>query len=1020
MRGTVRIAMSLAAVALSLTLSALARPAHAQADFALGLNAEKQTCRAVARFDAPQGAREVDIYCGAWERPSGRAVVFTSTSGGAFNALLGELCAGPQTEVGAKGFASLAQISCAHPEDQPKRYGLLAKRNGMVAVGAAYPSDWAPLVKAASVLAGVESAQAAAHDSAADTPGMRELAAVYPNGAPGRSAEVNYELLRRRAYERNAIWNFGTAEQDFEALLRAHQTASPDDKAGEAEILAEIGLNMSGARRFEEAAATLAKAKDIAASAKAGLLLTKIQNYQAINALNERRFQQALDIVLSANRARAALASGAAAGASAQTISSAAAGADVDAETLDQRRSLLISVGDVSPEEKAAILSAQGAYIAAVAARALGKADAPGYLAQASALLGGVGQPPSWLVAEIYDERAAWALSAHDPRGAEAAANAGLAVMATSGPGTREQAHLLLALEKAQAAEGRLQDAARNGRQAMTILSRQTESPGMPADVAAGHLQTLLDIWTSTKDPQAAAEYFSTLSLVWDGAAARSAAQLAARLALKGGGAAARAYQDAERDYRAAVAQHEKLDTAGAPADEIAQADRVVKVSSRRLVTAEENLRQASPQYLELLSPVTGIGDLTAALHPREGYLRIAIGEGTGYGILVTPTTMRPYRVNLTADAANQLANRIHKSVTLRGRRLPDYDIQDAHTLYAALIAPVQDALGDTKDLQIDVGGALASVSFAALVEKLPEGAAAEKIAQDQDYTDVAFLAKRVSLSNALGPASFVRLRKAAAADAPDPHVAVFGDFTPAPKAVAERLAKSRNLPESCEKEIERTLTLLSALPDTAEEARGVARTFGDRARLKLGAEFTDADFLNSPDVGQAGVIVIATHGVLGLSSCFAEPALLTSLGDTGEGLIEASALMDRKLKARLIVLSACDTAGGGRSDVSRTGMADGGEALSGLARGFLYAGASSVLATEWKVDSTSSAAEVQALLAEATKPGATVGQALSDAQRKLYSVPETAHPFYWAPFVLIGDGAARLTAAAPVTKAAL
>jgi CHAT domain-containing protein len=98
-----------------------------------------------------------------------------------------------------------------------------------------------------------------------------------------------------------------------------------------------------------------------------------------------------------------------------------------------------------------------------------------------------------------------------------------------------------------------------------------------------------------------------------------------------------------------------------------------------------------------------------------------------------------------------------------------------------------------------------------------------------------------------------------------------------------------------------------------------------------------------------------------------------------------------------LVILSACDTAGGS--------LSDGGEALSGLARGFLYAGAAGVLATEWKVDSATSAAEVSALLGAAAKPGQTLDLSLAAAQRSIYESPETGHPFYWAAFILVGNG---------------
>ena len=242
--------------------------------------------------------------------------------------------------------------------------------------------------------------------------------------------------------------------------------------------------------------------------------------------------------------------------------------------------------------------------------------------------------------------------------------------------------------------------------------------------------------------------------------------------------------------------------------------------------------------------------------------------------------------------------------------------------------------------------------------------------------------------------------------------LAAFGDFRPEPVEAAARIARAYDLSASCQQQVAHTLATLGPLPDTADETRQVGQNFGGAVRIRLGADFTDSDFLGSPQVAQADVILLATHGVLGVSSCFPEPSLLTSLGPTGDGLIEASRVLDRRLDARLVILSACDTAGGGQSDVTRSGLADGGDALSGLVRGFLYAGVSDVLATEWKVDSATSANEVTSFLAAAGKPGARLADSLASAQRALYDSAETGHPFYWAAFILVGDGDAVLSPA--------
>jgi CHAT domain-containing protein len=535
------------------------------------------------------------------------------------------------------------------------------------------------------------------------------------------------------------------------------------------------------------------------------------------------------------------------------------------------------------------------------------------------------------------------------------------------------------------------------------------ESPGLPPDIAATHLSLLEKEWRRTSDAALAAEYFQTLSLVWDSAAARTTAQLAARLVLRQAGDQARVYQDAERAYRAALARQQQLaGDADTPTDQTNAANAAVKDTASRFAAAEAALRDKAPAYLELLNPQASAADLQATLGDHEAYLRIVTGAPGGYAVLVDKTSVHPFLVALTGDQVTALTDRFQRSTHLKGRRLPDFDLDASEKLYAALIAPVSDRLANIDTLDVDVNGSLASIPFAALVATAPDQAHLDKIHDDQDYTGVDWLARHVAVANTLGPASFIRLRKAVSAPPAQLSAAVYGDYVPDPAAVAERLAKERNLSDACRGQIQHDLQLLGPLPETADEARDVAAKFPG-ARLVLGQGFTDTDFLHSPDTAKADVIMLATHGVLGLSNCFAEPALLTSIGDSGDGLIEASQLFDTTLAARVVVLSACDTAGGGKLDEARTGLADGGDALSGLARGFIYAGARNVLATEWMVDAATSSAEINDFFKGASQPNEGLGKALADAQKQIYDQAETAHPFYWAAFVLVGDGGGSL-----------
>jgi len=869
------------------------------------------------------------------------------------------------------------------------------------------------MVAAARVLSGLEKPETVAAGASA-APGLDQLRSVYPAGAPGQGAEVNLELLRRRAYEQNAIWSFSAAERDFSELLRAHEAVTPDDDEGAAEILAEIGVNLSGERRFEEASDALDRAEARARRANARFLLTKIANYRAIDALNQGRRAQAIQLAAAANAARDALSEPAST--SGATLTAETARQIEDSAAASTRgRGLLMSMGELNEAQKGIILSAQADYIQAVASRGLGQPGQAGqHLQRAVDRLSMSDAPPGWLVAQIYKERSRLRADAGDSFGAIGEAQAGLALLRKDSPGSRAEGHLLLALADARRAGGDAAGALTDSRAAVAIFARHREAPGMPAEVAASHLEGLRAAWQASGDAALADEYLQTLALVWDGAAARSAAQLAARLGASEGGDSVRGYQDAERNYRAALARRERLSTtAGTEARLIKAADTELSRAADRMAAAEAELRSRSPRYVELLSPKLDPAALRGALEPGEAYVRMVVAENRMFGVLVTREGVTPYASDLGEAKAQALTDKVRKSAQLtRSGRLPDYDLGAAQELYAGLFGPIAGQLEGVERLQVDAGGPLAGVPFAALVTQAPDKDTLANIKREQNYEGVSWFGRGRAVAVSLGPAAFVRTRTTP--PEPTSGAVAFGDFQPDPAAAAQRIAERRGLSERCRAELEAVLSRLEALPETRQEAELTSAAFGDRGRAVVGEAFTDQAFLTDQAVGDAGVLVLATHGVLGLSNCFAEPALLASPGENGDGLIEASELLDLKLSARLVIMSACDTAGGGRSDAARTGFADGGEALSGLARAFIYAGAHSVLATHWKIDAATSSLQTQALLSEAAGSGAPLSVALAQAQAKMYDAAETAHPFYWAGFVLIGDGGAKLDSPAP------
>jgi len=180
-----------------------------------------------------------------------------------------------------------------------------------------------------------------------------------------------------------------------------------------------------------------------------------------------------------------------------------------------------------------------------------------------------------------------------------------------------------------------------------------------------------------------------------------------------------------------------------------------------------------------------------------------------------------------------------------------------------------------------------------------------------------------------------------------------------------------------------------------------------------VGSEATE-EKVKSLDLSTTRILVFATHGLAaGDLNGLNEPALaLTSPAVSGDeesdGLLTMSEILGLDLNADWVVLSACNTAA---SDGS------GAEAVSGLGRAFFYAGTRSLLVSHWPVHSQSTTELMTTVFrAHASQPTLDRAEALRRA--RLHLIDEAAyldsnlnplfsyaHPIFWAPFTIVGDG---------------
>jgi CHAT domain-containing protein len=209
-------------------------------------------------------------------------------------------------------------------------------------------------------------------------------------------------------------------------------------------------------------------------------------------------------------------------------------------------------------------------------------------------------------------------------------------------------------------------------------------------------------------------------------------------------------------------------------------------------------------------------------------------------------------------------------------------------------------------------------------------------------------------------------------------------------------------------------LSLLPRLPDTADELKSIALALqADPAKvLNLGKIANEAT-VKKTDLSKYRIIVFATHGLVpGDLAGLTQPALALSApsltGTEGDGLLTMEEILGLKLDADWVVLSACNTGAAAGA---------GAEAASGLGRAFFYAGTRAILVTNWSVHSQSARELVTDLFhRQAVDPNISRGEALRQAMLALVdgkgytddkgdTVFAYAHPLFWAPYTIIGDG---------------
>ncbi len=551
--------------------------------------------------------------------------------------------------------------------------------------------------------------------------------------------------------------------------------------------------------------------------------------------------------------------------------------------------------------------------------------------------------------------------------------------------------------------QGKSRDALTSCRRGIALLEN------LRIGTSASLISPCLDIFAAAATAQPAAadglhgEMFEAAELAQGSVTSREIGEAAARLSTSASNpkiaAAIRAQQDEAATLAALYQQRDSFTkaaanggTAATPGVTLASLDKQIAAANAALQQDDLAEQAAAPNFGQLVQQVVSAKDVLALLRPDEGFLSITSTPDHTWLFLLHNQTVQVARSDSNDARMKKLVKAVLTSIAPTAAGLPPFDMADASAIYAETLGPFSGDMANVHELVIAPSGPLMALPFALL----PTGAASGGLAS------APWLVRQTSLAYVPAAANFVSLRKIEGTSAaPNPWFG-FGDFQPATLAQAQATYSGASCGESAA-----LFANLPHLPYATLELRAAAAIFnaGPRDEL-LGPDFTVPN-VESADLKDYRILHFATHALLPTDlPCQTEPAIVTSApvnaASANEALLNTSDVTNLHLDADLVVLSACNT-GGGEA---------GGEALSGLARSFFYAGARALMVTQWSVNDQVSAYLVADTL-NRFHSGADGGAAgsLRAAQLALIasagngSPAALANPFFWAAFAVIGDG---------------
>ena len=800
-----------------------------------------------------------------------------------------------------------------------------------------------------------------------------------------------FRQLTQQARSASNNFNFAQAEDIFRKALDLQVKLLSENDPAIADTLMDLALTVSNQAKVDEAQALFRRAEAIVQKSPFEADRARLATYLGFEAANRQDYEAALKNAEAATHAWRKLAVG------------------------NNEKSLLRGDAIANFDTELAELAMALDFQARMALRNDDVVSAGAMASESLLLLNQVKSAPNWWKADVMSTLGEVTVAQGRLSAAETYFNAALAIRRQVFGDGASTLPVLTALGRAYQSEGMNTSAIITFRSAFKIAKTLPQSAEVISNeqllpfvtAITEHAETLSD---NNARQGLFAEAFEAFQLARSSLIDKTIAKAQARLAIDDPAIATLVdqLQATQRELEVARVEYaieQALPDAERSAIVETRLQQAIADKQRRIGSLKQQVATRFPSYDRLANPrPIELTEMRKRLGEREAMVSFIIGKKRSFIQLTKRQGNYVARINEGEAGLAESVAALRRALEIQGGAINEFDLMRSHQLYKALFSRLEGQLQGLDHLIVAGNGALASLPFGLLVTAPPA---------DGNYSRASWLGQKFAISHTPSMQAFYTLRSAAPKTVPAKVMLAFGDPV-LEGAKSASLSDAARAVDGCRPAGPMdgaVLRALSPLPETSSELNKISAILGTGlSTLFLSAEANEVNF-RAQKLLDYRILYFATHGLLpGELKCQSEPGLVLtppvqqSASRLQDGLLEASEIAGLKLNADLVVLSACNTAGGAGKF--------GGEALSGLAESFFFAGARSLVVSHWQVPSAATAQLMSALfstLGPELKGGVSV--ALQAAQAKLIAQQRTAHPFFWAAFVVVGDGMAASSA---------